>query len=169
MCDKLGHTFEDYPVLLAMDLKEAYLFLLLLVKKFVKGLNPLDPTGKKHNNDLSVLQDVTLKQLHGLEILEDSRLHIVSSCVPTTEECVDCVINMLQEDFISLQTHHHSAVSNLLSFLDTASGGVPTNKVAIDDDLTGSTNTGSTTNTLDTYAINKLHKNWKDLDFWKAG
>ena len=39
VCDQLGHTFEDCPVLQATDLKEAYLCLLLLIKKFVKGLN----------------------------------------------------------------------------------------------------------------------------------
>ena len=61
VCDQLGHTFENCPVLLSMDLKEAYLCLLLLVKKFVKGLNCLDPTEKKHNYDLNVLQNVTLK------------------------------------------------------------------------------------------------------------
>ena len=66
-------------------------------------------------------------------------------------------------------THHHFMISNLSSFLDKASGGVPTNKVATDDDSTGSTNTGSTTDSLATYAINKLHTDWKDLDFWKAG
>ena len=49
VCDHLGHTFEDCPVLMATDLKEAYLCLLLLVKQFVKGLNKLDPTRKKHN------------------------------------------------------------------------------------------------------------------------
>ena len=86
VCDQLGHTFQDCPVLLATDLKEAYLCLLLLVKRFVKGLNKLDPTGKKHNNDLNVLQHVTLEQLHALDILEDSPLHIISSCVPTTED-----------------------------------------------------------------------------------
>ena len=89
VCDQLGHTFEDCPVLQATDLKEAYLGLLLLVKRFVKGLHKLDPTGKKHNNNLNVLQDVTLEQLHALDILEDSPLHIVSSCVPTTKERVD--------------------------------------------------------------------------------
>ena len=61
VCDQLGHTFENCPVLLATDLKEAYLCLLLLIKRFVKDLNWLDPTGKKHNNDLNVLQNVTLK------------------------------------------------------------------------------------------------------------
>ena len=89
VCDQLGHTFENCPVLLATDLKKACLCLLLLVKKFVKGLNRLDPTGKKHNNDLNVLQNVTLEQLHTLDILEVSPLHIVSSCVPTTKERVD--------------------------------------------------------------------------------
>ena len=69
ICDQLGHTFENYPVLLATDLKEAYLCLLLLVKKFVKGLHHLDPTGKKHNNNLNVLSDVILDQLHALEVL----------------------------------------------------------------------------------------------------
>ena len=39
MCDQLGHTFENCPVLQSTDLKEAYICLLLLVKKFVKGLN----------------------------------------------------------------------------------------------------------------------------------
>ena len=61
VCNQLGNTFENCPVLLATDLKEAYLCLLLLVKKFVKGLNKLDPTGKKHNNNLNVLQNVTLE------------------------------------------------------------------------------------------------------------
>ena len=64
---------------------------------------------------------------------------------------------MLQESFTPLLTHHHSAISNLLSFLDTVTGGVPTNKVVTDDDLTGSTNTGSTTDSLANFAINKLH------------
>ena len=72
---------------------------------------------------------------------------------------------MLKEDFTPLLTHHHSAISNILSLLDPASGGVSTNKVVTDDDLTGSTNTGSTTDTLANYAINKLHINWKDMDF----
>ena len=60
ICNQIGHTFDICPVLLATDLKEAYLCLLLLVKKFVKGLCHLDPTGKKHNNDLNVLHQVTL-------------------------------------------------------------------------------------------------------------
>ena len=106
--------------------------------------------------------------MHALDILDNSSLHIISSCVPTTEEQVDCVINMLQENFTPLLTHHHSSTSNLSSFIDTASGGNPTNKVATDDDLTGSTNTGSTTDSLANFAINKLHIDWKDLDFWKA-
>ena len=75
---------------------------------------------------------------------------------------------MLQDDFTPLLTHHHSAITNILSLLDSTSGGVSTNKVVTDDDLTGSTNTGSTTDSLAHYAINKLHTNWKDRDFWKA-
>ena len=55
ICDQLGHTFEDCPVLQATDLKKAYFRFLLLVKRFVKGLHKLDPTGKKHNNNLNVL------------------------------------------------------------------------------------------------------------------
>ena len=51
ICHQLGHTFENCSILLATDLKKAYLCLLLLIKKFVKGLHCLDPTGKKHNND----------------------------------------------------------------------------------------------------------------------
>ena len=86
VCDQLGHTFEQCPVLQATDLKDAYLRLLLLVKRFVKGLNKLDPTGKKHNNDLNVLKHVSLEQLNALDILEDSPIHIVSSCVPTTDD-----------------------------------------------------------------------------------
>ena len=107
--------------------------------------------------------------MHALEILEDSSLHIVSSCVLTTEDQIDHVVNMLKEDFIPLLTHHHSAISNISTLLVPVSKGVSTNKVVTDDDLTGSTNTGSTTDTLANYAINKLHTNWKDMDFWKAG
>ena len=169
VCDQLGHTFKDCHVLQATDLKEAYLCLLLLVKRFVKGLHKLDPTGKKHHNNLNVLQDVTLEQLHALEILEDSPLHIVSSCIPTTEEQVHCVVNMLKDDITPLITHHHSAITNLSLVMKAASGGVLTNKVVTDDESNGSTNTGSTTDTFAHYAIKKFHTNWKDKDFWKAG
>ena len=154
VCDQLGHTFEDCPVLKETDLNKAYLCLLLLVKRFIKGLNKLDPTGKKHHNSLNVLQHVTLKQLHALNILEDSPLHIVSFCVPTTEDCVDKVVNMLKDDFIPLLTHHHSAITNIASVMDST---------------TGSTNTGSTTDSLAHYAINKIHTTWKDKNFWMAG
>ena len=85
ICDQLGHTFDTCPVLLATDLKEAYLCLLLLVKKFVKDLFWLDPIGKKHNNNLNVLCDVTLDQLHALKVLEDSPIDTVSSCVPSID------------------------------------------------------------------------------------
>ena len=79
ICDQLEHTFDTCPVFLATDVKEAYLCLLLLVKKFVKGLYHLDPTGKKHNNDLNVLPQVTSDQLYVPEVLEDSR-RIYSRC-----------------------------------------------------------------------------------------
>ena len=52
------------------------------------------------------------------------------------------------------------------------SGGVATetNQVVTDDDSDGSTNTGSTTGSIANYAaINRLHSNWRDMDFWKAG
>ena len=77
---------------------------------------------------------------------------------------------MLKEDFTPLLTHHHSTISNILALLNSTSGGVSTNKVVTDDDSTGSTNTGSTTDSLAHYAnaINKIHTNWKDMDFWKA-
>ena len=154
---------------MATDLKEAYLCLLLLVKRFVKGLNKLDPTGKKHNNNLNVLQNVTLEQLNALDILEDSPLHIVSSCVSTNEDRVARVVNMLQDDFTPLLTHHHSAITNIASVMDSTSRGVSINQVVTDDDLNGSTNTGSTTDSLAPYAINKIHTTWKDKDFWMAG
>ena len=67
-------------------MKEAYLCLLFLIKKFVKGLHHLDPTGKRHNNDFNVYCDVTLDQLHALEVLEDSLIHTISSCVPSTDD-----------------------------------------------------------------------------------
>ena len=89
---------------------------------FVKGLNKLDPTGKKHNNNLNVLQYVTLEQLDTCDILEDSPLHIVSSCVPITEDRVDWVVNMLKDEFTPLLTTHHSAITNLSSVMDSASG-----------------------------------------------
>ena len=75
---------------------------------------------------------------------------------------------MLQDDFTPLISHHHSAITNLSSVMEVASGGVTTNKVVTDDESNGSTNTGSTTDTFSHYAINKLHTNWKDQDFWKA-
>ena len=66
--------------------------------------------------------------------------------------------------------HYRSAISNLLSLMGSTSGGVSTNQVVTDDDSNGSTNTGSTTDTIANYAaINKIHTNWKDMDFWKAG
>ena len=72
----------------------------------------------------------------------------------------------MQDNVTPLLTHHHSMISTLSSFLDTASGGVPLTKD--DDDSTGSINTGSTS-FLDELAINQLQTNWKDLDFWKTG
>ena len=53
--------------------------------------------------------------------------------------------------------------------MGSTSEGVATNQVVTDDDSTGSTNTGSTTDNISNYAINKIHTNWKDVDFWKAG
>ena len=122
VCDQLGHTFEYCPVLRATNLKEAYLRLLLLVKRFVKGMNKFDPTGKQYNNNLNVLQNVTLEQLHALDILEDFPLHIVSSCVPITDARVDHVINMFKDDFTPLLTQHHSVISNLSSLMGSTSG-----------------------------------------------
>ena len=104
-----------------------------------------------------------------LIFLEDSPLHIISFCVPSTEEHVTWVVNMLQDDFTPLLTHHHSAITNIASVMDSTSGGVSTNQVVTDDDSTGSTNTGSTTDRLAHYAINKIHTTWKDKDFWMAG
>ena len=179
VCDQLGHTFEQCPVLQATDLKDAYLRLLILVKRFVKGLNKLDPTGKKHNNNLNVLKHVSLEQLHALDILEDSPIHIVSSCVPTTDDRMDHVVNMLKEDFTPLLTQHHNVIANMSSFIDSTSGGVATtnqvvtdhtNQVVTDDDSNGSTHTGSTTNDIAAYAaINNLHAKLNNMDFWKAG
>ena len=110
ICDQLGHTFENCLVLLAANLNEAYLRFLLLIKKFVKGLHHLDPTWKKHINNLNVLCDVTLDQLHALEVLEDSPIHMISSCVPSLDDWVDCVINMIKDDVTPLLTHHHSTI-----------------------------------------------------------
>ena len=94
---------------------------------------------------------------------------IVSSCIPTTEEQVHRVVNMLKDDITPLITPHHSAITNISSVMEAASGGIPTNKVVTDDESNGSTNTGSTTDTFANYAINKLHTTWQDQDFWKAG
>ena len=157
ICGRLGYTFENCPVLKATDLKEAYLCLMLLVKRFFKGLHKLDPTGKKYNNNLNVLQDVTLEQLHSLEILEDLPLHIGSSCVPTTEERVHRVVDLLKDDITPLISHHHSVITNFFSVMETASGGVPNNNVVTDDDSNGSTTTGSTTYNFANYAVKKLH------------
>ena len=121
----------------------------------------MDPTGKKHNNNLNVLKHVSLEQLHALDILEDSPIHIVSSCVPTTDDRMDQIDNILKEDVTPLLTQHNTVISNLLSLMGSTSRGVSTNQVVTDDDLTGSTNTGSTTgsttDSLAHYAINKLH------------
>ena len=128
----------------------------------MRGLKKLDPTGKKHHNDLSVLKHVTLEQLHALDILEDSPIHIVSSCVPTTDDRVDRLASMLKEDVTPLLSQQHNVISNLSSMISSASGGVATlpsggvptetNQVVTDDDSTGSTNTGSTTGSLANYA-----------------
>ena len=92
ICDQLGHTFDNCPVLLTTNLKEVYICSLLLVKKFVKGFHCLVFTGKKHNNDLNVRCDVTLDKLHAFEVLEDSPIHIVSSYVSSIDDQVDCVV-----------------------------------------------------------------------------
>ena len=153
---------------------------MLLVRRFVRGLQKLDPTGTKHNNDLSVLKHVTLEQLHALDILEDSPIHIVSSCVPTTDDRIDRLASMLKEDVTPLLNQQNNVISNLSSMIVSASGGVATlpsggnpaetNQVVTDDDPTGSTNTGSTNGSLANYAaIHRLHSHWTDMEFWKAG
>ena len=76
---------------------------------------------------------------------------------------------MLKDEFTPLLTTHHSAITNISSVLDSASGGVSTNQVVTDDDSIRSINTGSTTDSLAHYAINKIHTTWKDKDFWMAG
>ena len=76
---------------------------------------------------------------------------------------------MLKNEFTPLLTTHHSAITNISSVLDSASGGVSTNQVVTDDESNGSTNTGSTTDSLAHYAINNINTTWKDKDFWMAG
>ena len=153
---------------------------MLLVRRFVRGLKKLDPTGKKHHNDLSVLKHVTLEQLHVLDILEDSPIHIVSSCIPTTDDRIDLLASMLREDVTPLLSQHNNVITNLSSIVSSASGGVDTlpsggvpvetNQVVTDDDSTGSTNTGSTTGSLANYAsLNRLQSRLNAMDFWKAG
>ena len=101
--------------------------------------------------------------------MEDSPLHIVSSCVPTTDDRVDRVVNMLKDEVTPLLTTHHSAITNLSSIMGSASGGVPINQVVTDDESNGSTNTGSTTRSLAHYAINNITISWKNKDIWMAG
>ena len=113
--------------------------------------------------------------LHALEILEDSPIQIVSSCIPTTEDRMDNLLHVLKEDVTPVLNQHHSMISNLSSMLP--SGGVATettqvvtNQVVTDDDSTGSTNTGSTTGSIASYAaLNRLNSHWNNMDFWKAG
>ena len=85
---------------------------------------------------------------------------------------MDYVVNMLKEDVTPLLTQHNTVISNLSSMLSSTSGGVATdtNQVVTDDDSNGTTNTGSTTGSIANYAaINRLHSNWSNMDFWKAG
>ena len=46
----------------------------------------------------------------------DSPIPTVSSCIHTTDDWVDCVVNMMQNHVTSLLTHHHSAISHLSIF-----------------------------------------------------
>ena len=68
------------------------------------------------------------------------------------EDSVDHVVNILQDNFTPLLTHHHYAIRNLSYFLDTASRDVPTNNVDADEDSMVSSNTVSTAS-LDELAI----------------
>ena len=143
---------------------------MLLVRRFVRGLKKLDPTGKKHHNDLSVLKHVTLEQLHALDILEDSPIHVVSSFVPTTDDRLDHLVHMLKEDVTPVLTQHNTVISNLSSMMPSGGVATETNQVVTDDDSNGSTNTGSTTGSIANYAaINRLNSHWSNMDFWKAG
>ena len=136
----------------------------------------MNPTGKKHNNNLNVLKHVTLEQLDALDILEDSPINIISSCAPTTNDRIDHLVHVLKDDVTPILTQQNQVISNLSSMLSSTpggvdtlpSGGVPvaTNQVVTDDDSDGSTNTGSTTGSLANYAsINRLHSRWTNMDF----
>ena len=95
-----------------LPIKDAYLWSLLLVKQFVKDLQCLDPTGKWHNNDLKVHKQVSLEQLYALEVLEDSSIHIVSYCMPTIEDQVNQVVNMLHDTVTPLLVHNQIKIKN---------------------------------------------------------
>ena len=90
---------------------------------------------KKNNNDLNVLCQVTLDQLYALEVLEDSLIYTVPTCVPTIEARVDQVINVLHDTVTPLLTHNYSTISNLSSVLDSASEGQGTKASEILHDL----------------------------------
>ena len=54
-------------------------------------------------------------QLMSLKI--DSPIPTFSSCIPTTDDWVDCVVNMMQNHVTPLLTHHHSTICHLSIFL----------------------------------------------------
>ena len=74
---------------------------------------------------------------------------------------------MLHDIVTPLLTQNYSTISNLSSVLNSTSGGVPSPK---DDDLVGSSTTGSASTLASLALVNKLLQDvWNDQDFWKAG
>ena len=168
VCDEKGHTFDTCPALKKSNIAQLYLKLLLLCKRFVKGLRRLDPAGDRHHHDLKAVSALSLAELDALETLEHSPMHTVSSLAVSQEDQLTEVVHLLRESVTPLLNNHGNVITNLASVMTSASGGASThppnnpNTTNDDDNSNGSTNTDSIAS-INTLAMNRL------LNFRKAG
>ena len=148
------------------NIPQLYLKLLLLGKQFVCGLCRLDPVSNKHNNNLNVVQEVSLAELDSLETLENSLVHTVSSIVVSQEEQLNEVVNLLCDYVTPLLSTHDNVITNLALVIASASGvastRVPTanNNTNNDNDSNGSTNTDFV-GSINTLVMSQLTIFWK--------
>ena len=126
ICDQKGHTFDTCPALKNSNILQLYLKLLLLGKHFVLGLCRLDPTGNKHNNNLNVVQEVSLAELDAVETLENSPINTVSSIAVSQTDQLTEVVNILCNSVTPLLTNHEDVITNLALVVVSASEGAST-------------------------------------------
>ena len=91
ICGQRGHSFAGCPRLTNTNIEQAYIRLLLLVNRFVKGFNRLNRGNDKE--DLKRIQHLTLAELDVIDRVDVSSLSHVSSTVKQEVKIRKILIN----------------------------------------------------------------------------